>query len=78
METKAVLRAEWAYLNRPDRLRELADINFERLALMPLRPEQSGLINQVAYPALTVEEPVEIMGLQPKALARAYLQSMVP
>lgn len=68
-ESLAVLNAEWAYLNRPDRLRELADLNFERLGLLPLAPEQFGAVAQVAYPASTqpllapIENPVETLAV---------------
>lgn len=45
-----IQRTEWAYLNRPDRLRELVDVNFARLRLVPMTADHFGEIGQVAYP----------------------------
>ncbi|MDS9467217.1 cell division protein FtsL [Paracoccus sp. MBLB3053] len=49
-EDLGVLRAEWAYLNRPDRLRELVNLNFDRLKLVPFDAEQYVEVGQVVFP----------------------------
>lgn len=49
-EALVVLNAEWAYLNRPDRLRALVAANGEALGLVELTPEQFGEAAMVAYP----------------------------
>ena len=46
-EALAVLDAEWAYLNRPERLRDLARLNDERLRLVPLTAEALVRLDQV-------------------------------
>jgi hypothetical protein len=59
-------RAEWAYLNRPDRLRELATLNFDRLGLLPMEPEQLASSARVSYPAapmLKITGTIETEGL---------------
>lgn len=64
-EGLSVQRAEWAYLNRPDRLRELVGLNFDALGLMPMEPSQFGTAAQVAYPVPeipAIEGPVDVQG----------------
>ena len=48
------LAAEWAYLNRPDRLRDLAELNFGRLELLAMRPEAFASIDDVPMPSDTL------------------------
>ncbi len=64
-EALAIQRAEWAYLRRPDRLRELVTLNFDRLGLLPLEPGQLGNAAQVVYPpnpTLNITGPVDVVG----------------
>lgn len=64
-EALSVQRAEWAYLNRPDRLRELVDLNFDALGLLPMDPTQFGAAAQVSYPVPEVpaiKGPIDVQG----------------
>ena len=45
----SILKAEWAYLNRPDRLTELVDLNFSRLQLVPLRASNFLEVDEINF-----------------------------
>ena len=63
-ERLAVLKAEWAYLNRPDRLRDLAELNFDRLKLLPLTHKNFGRIEDLPYPEIIEASlPAETVGV---------------
>lgn len=67
-EELGVLRAEWAFLNRPDRLRQLVDLNFDRLQLVPVETGQSLAIDQIDYPKPPPPPPpLPVLDLLPDA-----------
>ena len=64
-EAISILNAEWAYLNRPERLRDLVDLNFTDLMLVPLSSDHFGETENIAYPRvreLPVTQPIDVKG----------------
>ncbi len=51
--TIAVLDAEWAYLNRPERLRALSETYYSELRLMPIDAMHFANLQDVPRPATT-------------------------
>lgn len=49
-EAIQMLRAEWAYLNRPERLRHLVEMNFPSLGLMQISPANYGDPRDIPMP----------------------------
>ena len=43
-------QAEWAYENRPSRLRDLTIVNFGKLPLLPMTPEQFARVADLPMP----------------------------
>ncbi|MCJ8140312.1 cell division protein FtsL [Falsirhodobacter halotolerans] len=61
--TLDIQKAEWAYQNRPERLQQLVNANFDRLQLLPFQAEQFGTPQQVTYPP----EPLFGLTIDPNA-----------
>lgn len=73
-EALAVQRAEWAYLNRPDRLAELVAANFDRLGLLPMLPEQFAETRLLPAP----EAPALLEGVTEVSTLSAMDEEMLP
>jgi len=52
-----MLKAEWAYLNRPERLTALVNANNGQLQLMEMTPDNFGQLDQIAFPPKKSAQP---------------------
>jgi len=65
----SILNAEWAYLNRPERLTELVDLNFDRLQLVPLRASNFLEVEEINF--LNDPDLPEVVSLPVSLIMRA-------
>lgn len=81
-EAISIQRAEWAYLNRPDRLRELVDVNFATLRLVPITAAHFGEIGQIVYPLpaprAEILDSIEVFGAIEHLFAPAEPEEQLP
>ena len=62
-----VLRAEWAYLNRPERLLQLVNANFPDLKLLQLTSDHFARLEQIPFQGQDLElitEPIEVINFE--------------
>ena len=71
----SILNAEWAYLNRPERLTELVDLNFDRLQLVPLRASNFLEVDQINF--LNDPDLPEVVSLPVSLTIRASILSFL-
>lgn len=78
----SIQRAEWAYLNRPDRLRELVDVNFATLRLVPITAAHFGEIGQIVYPLpaprAEIFDSIEVFGAIEHLFAPSEPEEQLP
>ena len=58
-----VLRAEWAYLNRPERLLQLVNTNFSDLKLLQLTSDHFARLEQIPFQGQDlglITEPIKV------------------
>ncbi len=60
-ERIAILKAEWAWLNNPDRLAHLAAQHHAELGLQPIDGAQFGAVVEVASPPPVVDQERELI-----------------
>ena len=57
-----ILNAEWAHLNRPDRLRKLAEYYFFELRLTPINPDDFISFSDIYWGQSSENEPRVLVG----------------
>ena len=56
------MKAEWAYLNRPDRLRKLVEYYFAELRLNPINPDDFISFSEIYWDKDIEKVPTALLG----------------